>query len=428
MTLREGSLFSGYNGLGMAVSEVFGSEPAWFSEYEPPTEKAPKPAQGAAKILAHRYPHVPNLGDITAIDWDSVERVDILSGGFPCTDLSLAGLQAGLKPGTRSGLWSYFALAISKLRPRYVVIENVRGLLSAEAHSDVEPCPWCLGEGSGEPDLRALGAVLGDLANLGYDAQWCGLRAADIGAPHGRFRVFILAEDANVAVSRERGIAAPGQAEGGWAWPDTGGRDRASAADTDRDGCSRIGRAGPERRDADGRNCADAVWVATEPKARRSPADPSSQRADATQQPRLAQRTVSRGDAAADAHGHGLREQPVTQPGGSRSTLAELAGPDAAGSGASAALWGQYAGAIRRWELTIGRPAPSPTELTPKGSQRLSPQFVEWMMGLPAGHVTAAAGVNRNAQLKALGNGVVPQQAAAALRHMLASHQLLATA
>lgn len=155
--MREGSLFSGYNGLGMAVSEVFGSEPAWFSEIEP----------GPSKILEHHWPDVPNLGDITEIDWDAVEAVDILSGGFPCTDVSLAGRRAGLTPHTRSGLWNFMAYGISKIRPRYVVIENVRGLLSAEAHSDVEPCPWCLGEGSGEPDLRALGAVLGDLAGLG---------------------------------------------------------------------------------------------------------------------------------------------------------------------------------------------------------------------------------------------------------------------
>ena len=126
------------------------------------------------------------------------EPVDILTGGFPCQDLSLAGKRAGLKDGTRSGLWSEFAHAIDVIRPRLVVIENVRGLLSATAHSDVEPCSWCLGDDGGEPALRALGAVLGDLASLGYDARWTGLRAADAGAPHGRFRVFIVAYPRNV--------------------------------------------------------------------------------------------------------------------------------------------------------------------------------------------------------------------------------------
>ena len=82
--------------------------------------------------------------------------------------------------------------------------------------------------------------------------------------------------------------------------------------------------------------------------------------------------------------------------------------------------WGDYAPAIERWESVIGRPAPAPTEPGPKGNPRLSPRFVEWLMGLPAGHVTAPAiGLTRNQQLKALGNGVVPQQGAAALEWLL---------
>lgn len=82
--------------------------------------------------------------------------------------------------------------------------------------------------------------------------------------------------------------------------------------------------------------------------------------------------------------------------------------------------WGDYETAIRRWEAAT-RPAPEPTETGPRGGQRLSPLFVEWMQGLPEGHVTdPAIGLTRNEQLKALGNGVVPQQAEAALRDMLA--------
>lgn len=85
--------------------------------------------------------------------------------------------------------------------------------------------------------------------------------------------------------------------------------------------------------------------------------------------------------------------------------------------------WADYAPAIARWETVLGRPAPAPTEPTGKaGAHRLSPAFVEWLMGLPAGHVTDVPDLNRNAQLKALGNGVVPQQAAAALTHLLTIH------
>lgn len=182
--MKIGSLFAGYSGLDRGVAAVTGAEPVWFCEYE----------EAPSKILAKHYPGIPNYGDVTKVDWTQVEPVDILTGGFPCQDLSLAGKRAGLKDGTRSGLWSEFHKAIEIIRPRLVVIENVRGLLSATAHSDLEYCAWCMGEnGDGEPPLRALGAVLGDLADIGYDARWTSVRASDAGAPHSRFRVFIVA-------------------------------------------------------------------------------------------------------------------------------------------------------------------------------------------------------------------------------------------
>lgn len=84
-----------------------------------------------------------------------------------------------------------------------------------------------------------------------------------------------------------------------------------------------------------------------------------------------------------------------------------------------AASWGEYAAAIARHEQAFGRPAPAPTEPGPKGNPRLSARFVEWMMMLPAGWVTDTPGITRNEALKALGNGVVPAQAAHALRVML---------
>jgi len=183
MSLKIGSLFSGYSGLDRAVESVTGGKPVWFCEYE----------DAPSQILAKHYPGIPNFGDVTKVDWTSVEPVDILTGGFPCQDLSLAGKRAGLKDGTRSGLWSEFHKAIETLKPRLVVIENVRGLLSATAHSNVEQCPWCLGDEPSEPSLRALGAVLGDLADIGYDAKWTSVRASDAGAPHSRFRVFVIA-------------------------------------------------------------------------------------------------------------------------------------------------------------------------------------------------------------------------------------------
>ena len=183
--MKIGSLFSGYGGLDLAVMNVTGAEMAWHCEWE----------DAPSAILDKHFPGVPNYRDVTKVDFTQVEPVDILTGGFPCQDLSLAGKREGLKDGTRSGLWSEFARAIETLKPRLVVIENVRGLLSATAtNPDLEHCPWCMGESEdGKPVLRALGAVLGDLADIGYDAKWQGVRASDAGAPHTRFRVFIVA-------------------------------------------------------------------------------------------------------------------------------------------------------------------------------------------------------------------------------------------
>lgn len=195
--MKIGSLFSGYGGLDMAVSKLLDAEVAWHCEW----------ADAPSKILEHNFPGIPNYRDVSEVDWASVEPVDILTGGFPCQDVSLGGRRAGLMSGTRSGLWSEFAKAIEVLKPKLVVIENVRGLLSAKAGSDMEQCSWCVGEtGDGEPPLRALGAVLGDLADIGYDARWKSVRASDAGAPHRRFRVFITAHPRGQSVKDAIGV------------------------------------------------------------------------------------------------------------------------------------------------------------------------------------------------------------------------------
>lgn len=338
--MRVGELCAGYNGLGMAVEEVFRATPAWFSEYD----AAP------SKILAHHYPDVPNYGDMTNIDWAAVEPVDIISGGTPCQDLSGAGRRAGMTEGTRSNLWVQMREAIAIQQPAYVVWENVRGAFSAKAASDLEQCPRCMGDaGSRGPDLRALGRVLGDLSDLGFDAEWRGVRASEVGACHARFRVFVLAKNTNSAARHQRRIAAPGQAQSGRAWPDAGGRGGASSA--------------------------------------------------------------------ADGYHPGRREHGRTVSVQTEHSATEYAGADAG------AEWGEFEPAIRRSERAFGRSAPRPTEPSGRaGAERLSPRFTEWMMGLPDGWVTdPAIGISRNEQLKACGNGVVPQQAVAALSDMLAA-------
>ena len=157
------SLFSGIGGFELGLERA-GMEVIWNSEIEPfPCE-----------VLKRRWPDVPNLGDITKIDWNTVPRVDVICGGFPCQDISVAGKQKGIKDDTRSGLWFYFRDAISALRPRYAIIENVAGLYSSNKGRD-------------------FARVLHDLAEIGYDAEWARVSAAATGAHHRRWRVFIVA-------------------------------------------------------------------------------------------------------------------------------------------------------------------------------------------------------------------------------------------
>ena len=144
--LRVGSLFSGYGGLDLAVEYQFIAETIWFSEINEPV----------ARVFSHHWPDVPNLGDITAIDWTTVPSVDIVCGGFPCQDVSTVGKQAGLAPGTRSGLWANMAAAIEVLQPEWVVIENVRGLLSAPA---TRPPTQGAPDGERNPFTATLGAT-----------------------------------------------------------------------------------------------------------------------------------------------------------------------------------------------------------------------------------------------------------------------------
>ncbi|MEW2578401.1 DNA cytosine methyltransferase [Streptomyces syringium] len=178
-----------------------------------------------------------------------------------CQDVSSAGRRVGLAPDSRSGLWAHMAHAAHVLRPRLVVIENVEGLLSASADRGLGLDAEALEEeAQAGRVLRALGAVLGDLASLGFDAEWCRMGASEVGAPHGRKRVFVYAwpadgqrwpdavQDAHIELGDQRGLATPRQTEGGWTRTDPGRRGRAPAADTGRQGLEirRIEPDGPE--------------------------------------------------------------------------------------------------------------------------------------------------------------------------------------
>ncbi|MEV7088025.1 DNA cytosine methyltransferase [Streptomyces sp. NPDC093085] len=306
----------------------------------------------------------------------------------PVKDVSVAGRRAGLNSQTRSGLWLHVARAVEALRPCLVVIENVRGLLTSPAGSpgDVEPCPWCLGDTPGQPPLRALGAVLGSLADLRYDAKWLVLRASDIGAPHRRERTFLAAwpaerpaQDADQQHREERRLATPVQEEERGPRPEPGRRGRvAPSADPEGVGWDQgLAQPTPWQR---GHDPAECGGVAAAHAAGRPPGQPG---------------TPTGRDVASSLAGSGP------------------AALDDIGSGGGGAdrRWGAYAAAITRWE-TLTRPAPPPTD----AAGRLRADFVEWMQGLDPGWVTATPGLGRPAQLTALGNGVVPQQATRAVR------------
>ena len=131
--LTAGSLCSGYGGLDLAVMAVTGARLSWVAETD----------RYAAGVLKHHWAGVPNLGDVTALDWAKVPPVDLVSAGWPCQDISYAGPGAGIAEGTRSGLWIAIADGLGRLRPSYVFLENVSALRT-----------------------RGLGKVLGDLAAL----------------------------------------------------------------------------------------------------------------------------------------------------------------------------------------------------------------------------------------------------------------------
>lgn len=169
---RIGSLCSGYEGLGAAVQSVMGGKLAWVADNDP----------DASRLLAHRFPGVPNLGDIKSVDWLSAGAVDVLCGGYPCQPFSQAGRRLGA--ADERHIWPYVATAIDLLRPGQVVLENVQGHLTL-----------------------GFDIVLADLAALDYDAEWVVVTASAAGACHRRARLFIVARPAGLPAAAGAPVA-----------------------------------------------------------------------------------------------------------------------------------------------------------------------------------------------------------------------------
>ncbi|WP_017623452.1 DNA cytosine methyltransferase [Nocardiopsis chromatogenes] len=331
--LAVGSLCTGIAGLDLGALRAIGAaELVWAADNDP----------DISVFLRARLPDVPNHGDIRGLDWDRVQPVDVLTAGFPCQDISISGRAAGIREGTRSGLWTAVVQAVRHLRPRLLLVEQVAALRWRD---------------------RGLGRLLGDLARIGYDARWCSLRASDVGAPHPRERVFIAAHPHR-----------QGRREG----PLLGGRPQEARQ------AGLTARCNP----AVGRDESGGGWVQQE----LFPPPPPSREGGFGALP-----PAPRNDAAED-EGEGC---PLRRLG----------------------AWGSREAVIRRWEHITGYPAPCPLEPGQRGGRRLNPAFSEWAMGFTPGWITDPdLGLERNAQLKAIGNAVVPQQAHAAA-HLLINDQ-----
>jgi len=169
--LRVLDLFSGIGGFSLGLERTGGFETVAFCEIE----------EFPRRVLAKHWPEVPCYEDVRELTAERLAAdgiaVDVITGGFPCQDISAAGKQSGISRETRSGLWSEIVRLTGELSPPYLIVENVSNLLSGPS---AKRGGW-------------FGRVLGDLAQIGYDAEWHCISAANFGAPHIRDRVWLLA-------------------------------------------------------------------------------------------------------------------------------------------------------------------------------------------------------------------------------------------
>jgi len=152
-------LFSGIGGFSLGLERTEGFETVAFCEID----------KHCQKVLKKHWPDVPTFDDVTKLKGKNFKNIDVICGGFPCQDISIAGKKEGLK-GERSGLWSEFKRLIKEVKPQYAIIENVANLRN-----------------------KGLNQVLKDLWSIGYDCEWHIISASSIGAPHLRERVWIIA-------------------------------------------------------------------------------------------------------------------------------------------------------------------------------------------------------------------------------------------
>ena len=177
------SLFAGIGGFDLGLERTGGFETVAFSEIDP----------FCRRVLRKHWPTVKQYEDVRELTADvlladGLPRIDVICGGSPCQDLSVANMRSDWEglDGERSGLWSEFARLIGEVRPQYVLLENVSVLLR-----------------------RGFGRILGRLAEIGYDSEWHSIPASSIGAPHLRDRVWLVAYPNSERLERQHGDRKP---------------------------------------------------------------------------------------------------------------------------------------------------------------------------------------------------------------------------
>jgi DNA (cytosine-5)-methyltransferase 1 len=321
----------------MAVEAFYDAETVWMCDID----------KYSSIVIKERW-GLPNLGDLKTVDWAAVEPIDILTAGYPCQPFSTAGQRKGLNDERH--IWPYIKEIISTLQPKRIILENVRGHLTL-----------------------GFKEVLKDLTEIGYDARWAIVRASDVGAPHRRERLFVLAQPSNS--NGERGNFRGDRTTGnqGESQPQSCG----SGSIVTNTQCERL-----QGSSGQGFRFEQGGGAFTNPN---SPAHQQSRRAN----------------------------QPISQ-----STSQIFNGSDRDEYGGSGEIatnsddsrgFGSVSGSSRRFNSRTQmrmQDTPNPLDI----NNKLNAKFVEYMMGLPVGWVTNLD-ISRSQQLKLLGNGVVPQQA-----------------
>ena len=388
--MKYGSFCTGYGGLDLAVETYFeDAEMLWYSEVD----------KNCNKILEHRFPGVTNIGDLTQIEnWNDIPKVDLICAGFPCQPYSTAGIDRKGDEDERA-IFQYIADSLGVLGFPELFLENVSGILTLGGTS-----------------------VIGSLAEIGYDCQWQIVRASDAGACHRRARWFCIASHSDSKRKRSgatRTIRGKGASEQQIDKIRPDGSDRlpenASINSSDAGGPGEIqgesGGKGLLQERGGGRN-----------RAKVRPVGSSGVFGASTDCDSLGTERISGAMGGADSEGCTAEELNRSKDRDAVTDSGEIVADSSfersqrhrehglsETSGQEHSDWGGYGTAVRRWEEVTGRTAPPGLK-----DGKLSPVFVEWMMGLPLGYITDL-GLSRVAELKALGNGVVWQQAYLAL-------------